>query len=75
MKHSLYPLKFQPILKERIWGGQKLKTILNKNTTLTNIGESWELSDIPGDTSIVSNGNFNGQSLKELIETYKQDLV
>jgi mannose-6-phosphate isomerase len=75
MKHSLYPLKFQPILKERIWGGQKLKTILNKNTTLTNIGESWELSDIPGDTSIVSNGNFKGQSLKELLETYKQDLV
>lgn len=75
MEHSLYPLKFQPILKERIWGGQKLKTLLNKNTALTNIGESWELSDVEGDTSIVSNGNLKGQSLKQLLKTFGPDLI
>jgi mannose-6-phosphate isomerase len=75
MNNPLYPLKFQPILKEKIWGGQKLKTLLNKNSALPNIGESWELSDVEGDTSIVSNGSLKGKSLKALIETYKHDLV
>lgn len=75
MTNNLYPLKFNPILKERIWGGKKLKTLLNKNSTKPKIGESWEISDVKGDTSIVSNGNFKGKSLQELLETYKQDLV
>jgi mannose-6-phosphate isomerase len=75
MNNPLYPLKFQPILKEKIWGGQKLKTLLNKNSALPNIGESWELSDVEGDTSIVSSGSLKGLSLKELLETYKHDLV
>ena len=55
MTNNLYPLKFTPILKDKIWGGQKLKTILNKNSDLPNVGESWEISDVEGDTSIVSN--------------------
>jgi mannose-6-phosphate isomerase len=75
MTNNLYPLKFEPILKERIWGGQKLKSLLNKNSTSPNIGESWELSDVGGDTSIVSNGNLKGQSLKELLNIYGKDLV
>ncbi|WMI65888.1 mannose-6-phosphate isomerase [Aestuariibaculum sp. YM273] len=72
---QLYPLKFNPILKDKIWGGQKLKTLLNKDSNLPNIGESWEISDVEGDTSIVSNGSLAGQSLKELLETYKGDLI
>ncbi|MBD0825414.1 type I phosphomannose isomerase catalytic subunit [Aestuariibaculum marinum] len=72
---QLYPLKFNPILKDKIWGGQKLKTLLNKQSNLPNIGESWEISDVEGDTSIVSNGSLAGQSLKELLETYKGDLI
>ncbi|GAA4292163.1 type I phosphomannose isomerase catalytic subunit [Aestuariibaculum suncheonense] len=72
---QLYPLKFNPILKDKIWGGQKLKTVLNKTSNLPNIGESWEISDVEGDTSIVSNGSLKGQSLKELLETYKGDLI
>lgn len=72
---QLYPLKFNPILKDKIWGGQKLKTLLNKQSNLPNIGESWEISDVEGDTSIVSNGSLKGQSLKELLETYKGDLI
>ncbi|MGA1227137.1 MAG: type I phosphomannose isomerase catalytic subunit [Tamlana sp.] len=71
----LYPLKFNPILKDRIWGGQKLKTILNKKIYLSNVGESWEISDVEGDTSIVSNGNLKGQSLKQLLDSYKADFL
>lgn len=75
MKSPLYPLKFHPILKDKIWGGQKLKSILNKNSTLPDVGESWEISDVEGDTSMVSNGSLEGQSLKHLISTYKEELV
>ena len=71
----LYPIQFAPILKDKIWGGQKLKTVLNKSSQLDNIGESWEISDVEGDTSIVANGALKGQNLKELLETYKGDLI
>lgn len=70
-----YPLKFYPILKEKIWGGEKLMQLLNKTSDKKNIGESWEISDVEGNTSIVSNGTLKGKSLKELIITYKGDLV
>lgn len=71
----LYPLKFKPILKDKIWGGTKLKTVLNKPSQLPNIGESWEISDVEGDTSIVANGALENQSLKQLLTTYKADLI
>ncbi len=75
MTNNLYPLKFTPILKDKIWGGQKLKTILNKNSDLPNVGESWEISDVEGDTSIVSNGSLKGKSLKDLLDVYKEELI
>jgi mannose-6-phosphate isomerase len=75
MNNKLYPIKFTPILKDKIWGGKKLNTLLHKESTLPNIGESWELSDVEGDTSIVSNGSLKGQSLKDLLETYEADLL
>lgn len=75
MKNNLYPLKFKPILKDKIWGGKKLKSLLNKDSSLPNIGESWEISDVEGDTSMVLNGSLEGQSLKHLLSTYKADLV
>ncbi len=75
MKSPLYPIKFIPILKDKIWGGEKLRNILNKSSTLKNIGESWEVSDVDGDTSLVANGNLEGQSLKHLLSTYKADLL
>lgn len=68
-------LKFTPILKEKIWGGKKLITLLNKESDKKNIGESWEISDVDGDTSVVVNGAFEGKDLKELIKTYKGILV
>ena len=75
MKSTLYPIKFEPILKDKIWGGNKLKTLLNKDSDLLNIGESWEISDVEGDTSVVSNGRLKGKSLKQLLETFKDDII
>lgn len=68
MSQNLYPLQFEPILKERIWGGEKLKTILNKPIVSKITGESWELSTVQGDVSVVANGVLKGQSLMDLIE-------
>jgi len=75
MKSPLYPIKFTPILKDKIWGGEKLKNILNKPSTVKKVGESWEISDVEGDTSMVANGSLEGQSLKHLLSTYKGDLI
>ncbi len=71
----LYPMKFSPILKEFIWGGQKLKKYLKKDYGPTvKIGESWEISDHDNDISIVSNGELAGKSLRWLIENYSREL-
>ncbi|MDB2493648.1 class I mannose-6-phosphate isomerase [Flavobacteriaceae bacterium] len=72
---ALYPLKFQLILKDKIWGGQKLHQILHKPTTSKNAGESWEISDVEGDTSVVANGALQGSSLNYLLETHTSDLL
>ena len=64
---KLYPLLFDPILKERIWGGTKLKTYLNKTISSENTGESWEISTVPNDISVVSNGSLQGKNINELI--------
>lgn len=72
---NLYPLKFKPILKERIWGGNKLKTVLNKESNQKKIGESWEISDVEGDTSVVINGGLKGNSLKDLQKQFKAELI
>ena len=72
---TLYPLKFAPIFKYRIWGGEKLKNSLNKQYTEDSIGESWEISNVPNDVSIVVNGNLKGTSLTDLMNTYKDDFL
>ncbi|MBZ4041913.1 type I phosphomannose isomerase catalytic subunit [Flavobacterium hibisci] len=75
MKSNLYPLQFQPILKERIWGGEKLKTILNKSITSKITGESWELSTVEGDVSIVAEGELKGKSLMDLIDDMPEEIL
>ena len=65
------PLKFQPLFKYRIWGGDKLKTQLQKNYEGSNIGESWEISDVPNDETQVLEGDFKGYTLKQLIAEFK----
>ena len=73
---GLYPLKFTPIYKDKIWGGNKIKTVLNKDFGgLPNCGESWELSGVEGNVSVVSNGFLAGNTLEELVEVYMGDLV
>ena len=71
----LYPLKFTPLFKYRIWGGEKLKTTLHKDYQDENIGESWEISDIPGNETFVAEGYFQGKSLKDLTKEFKSDFV
>lgn len=74
--NSLYPLKFRTIFKDKIWGGQKIKHVLNKDfSPLPNCGETWELSGVPGNISVVNNGALAGKALTELIATYKADLL
>ena len=72
---ELYPLKFTPILKDKIWGGNKLATVLHKKSNSHQLGESWEISDVEGDTSIISNGKYEGKSLKWLLEHSAQDVL
>ncbi|WP_188370728.1 type I phosphomannose isomerase catalytic subunit [Muriicola marianensis] len=71
----MYPLKFHPILKERLWGGTKLADQLNKPSTSDITGESWELSGVEGDVSIVANGSLKGSSLNDLIQRWGDDLL
>jgi mannose-6-phosphate isomerase len=72
---KFYPLQFDPILKERIWGGEKLNTVLHKPITSKITGESWELSTVEGDVSIVTNGVLKGKSLTALIEDHPNEIL
>lgn len=72
----LYPLTFEPIFKDKIWGGQKINTILGKDfSPLPNCGETWEVSDVEGNVSVVKEGSLQGKLLHELVEQYKGELV
>jgi len=73
---DLYPLKFETIFKDKIWGGQKIKNILNKDIgDLPNCGETWEISSVEGNISIVREGPLQGVSLKGLLTEYQGALV
>ncbi len=72
----LYPLKFDPQFAERIWGGDQLLHKMNKQLPEGKIiGESWELSSVPGNISVIANGILAGNNLEELIEVYMGELV
>jgi mannose-6-phosphate isomerase len=74
--NELYPLKFLPIFKDKIWGGQKARTHFGFDfSPLANCGEVWVLSGYPGNESVVSNGFLKGNDLNELIEVYMEDLL
>lgn len=72
---GLYPLKFETICLEKIWGGNRLKELLNKKYDTKNCGESWEISGVEGNISVVANGFLKGNNLSEIIEIYMGDLV
>ncbi|MBO6524340.1 MAG: class I mannose-6-phosphate isomerase [Balneolaceae bacterium] len=73
---NLYPFKFIPILKDKIWGGEKLGTVLDKPVGESKTcGESWEISGVEGDISVVAEGELAGKNLVELIDQFKGELV
>lgn len=73
---ELYPLRFHTIFKDKLWGGHKIKTILGKDfSPLPNCGETWELSAVTGNVSIVANGDLSGRPLNDIIKEYKQAVV
>ncbi|WP_133673540.1 type I phosphomannose isomerase catalytic subunit [Maribacter caenipelagi] len=71
----MHPLKFRPILKERLWGGTKLKEVFGKPIESDITGESWELSTVKGDISVVANGSLEGKSLQDLIDSNAEELL
>src|SRR5690242_2456980 len=72
----LYPLTFEPIFKERVWGGRHLERLYGKKLPAdAKIGESWELSDRQGDVSVVANGPLAGKDLHWFVENYHTNLL
>lgn len=76
MEKQLYPLKFSPVLKDKIWGGNKIKSVLGIDfAPLPNCGEAWVLSGVDGNQTGIINGYLAGNELNELVEVYMGDLV
>lgn len=71
----MYPLKFKPIFKTLVWGGEKIAGYKGLRIDDRNIGESWELSGVKGNESVVANGELAGRTITELISEYKGRLV
>ena len=72
----LYPLTFQPIFKERVWGGRELARLYRKPLPAgRRIGESWEISDRPGDAGVIANGPLAGKNLRWLMEHHRKELL
>ena len=71
----MYPLKFEPLLKSVVWGGDKIMPYKGMESTVKNVGESWELSAVSGNESVVANGEYAGRNIVELIKEYKADLL
>lgn len=71
----MYPLKFNPILKQTLWGGEKIIPFKHLSDDLHRVGESWEISGVRGNESVVAEGEYKGKTLAELVETFKEELV
>jgi mannose-6-phosphate isomerase len=73
---ELYPIKFEPVLKEKVWGGDSLAINYGKKAgSGQKIGESWEISAVTGELSVVSNGFLAGNNIEEIIEVYMGDIT
>ena len=71
----MYPLKFEPILKQTLWGGDKIIAFKQLNETLSGVGESWEISAVEDNESVVANGPDKGLTLPEMVGKYRHELV
>jgi mannose-6-phosphate isomerase len=71
----LYPFVFRPIFKDRIWGGRELERLYGKKIPAGRIGEAWEISDRPGDASVIANGPLAGKDLRWLMENHAAEIL
>ena len=69
------PLKFKALLKQTIWGGDKIIPFKHLDDHLENVGESWEISGVPGNETVVADGDYAGKKLNELVIEQKDKLV
>ena len=68
-------IKFEPLLKQTLWGGDKIIPFKHLNEKLENVGESWEISGVKDNETIVAEGEYKGKSLNELVSEQKEKLV
>ena len=71
----MYPLKFEPILKQTLWGGDKIIPFKHFNDDLKGVGESWEISGVENNESVVANGPDKGLTLTDMVKKYREELV
>ena len=69
------PLKFKALLKQTIWGGDKIIPFKHLDDHLENVGESWEISGVPGNETVIADGEYAGKKLNELVIEQKDKLV
>ena len=69
------PLKFKALLKQTLWGGDKIIPFKHLTDNLENVGESWEISGVKGNETPVTEGEFAGRSLNDVVTTMKEKLV
>ena len=69
----MYPLKFEPILKQTLWGGDKIIPFKHLNSDLKGVGESWEISGVEDNESVVANGPDKGLTLADMVRRYRED--
>ena len=72
---KLHPLKFEPLLKRTLWGGERILSFKHLDLPHNHVGESWEISAVKGAESIVAEGELKGKTLTELLVLYKEKLV
>ena len=75
ISNNLYPIKFDPIYKTKMWGGSRISQLPNRSGVPRSCGESWDISGVEGCESVIANGFLAGNSLSEAIEVYMGDLV
>lgn len=71
----MYPIIFSPDYKERVWGGQKLNTVLGKEIPFDHTGESWEIACHDNGQSVVKNGEYKGLTMEQLLEAHGKDII
>ncbi|WP_315512053.1 type I phosphomannose isomerase catalytic subunit [Hoylesella nanceiensis] len=71
----MQPIKFNPLLVQTLWGGEKIIPFKHLNSDLTQVGESWEISGVKGNETVISEGEFKGKKLNELVDELKGKLV